>query len=316
MLVNTLRKIKELKIQGARKISIAALKAIKYEVSKIKARNRESFLKKVFSLCKKISRARPTEPALRNAIAYFLIKLEKVREEDVRILKKEARRIIDYYLRDMEDIHERVAEIAARRIPNNSKILTHCHSATVEQSLKKAFDLGKRFEVVATETRPLFQGHITARNLATYGIKVTLIVDSAMRSLMKECDLCLIGADVIAANGAVINKIGSSILATVAKELNKELIVVAGLYKFDPLTAEGFLEPIEERDPKEIIGNKRFPKNVKVRNLAFDAIAPGKISAIITEAGVLAPIEVKENFYKRLNINEERFLEILKRLIK
>lgn len=316
MLAKTIREIKSLKIQGARKISIAALKAIRYEIGKIKVKNREAFLRKVFTMSKRISKARPTEPALRNAIAYFLIKLEESDEEDVRFLKKEAKRIINYYLEDLKNIHEKVAVIAARRIPNNSKILTHCHSATVEQTFKKAFDLGKKFEVIATETRPLLQGYITARNLAKYGIKVTLIVDSAMRYFMKECNLCLIGADVIAANGAVINKIGSSVLATIAKELNRRLIVVSGLYKFDPLTIEGFLEPIEEREPKEIIGNKKFPKKVKVRNIAFDAISPDKIDTIITEAGVLAPIEVKKKFFERLKVNEEKLIEMLKWLIK
>lgn len=315
MLEKTVRDIKLLKIQGARRVSVAALKAVRYEVGKIKAKNREIFLRKVFAMCKKISKARPTEPALRNAIAHFLIKLERSDEENVELLKKEARRIINYYLEGLKDIHEKVAEIAARRIPNNSKILTHCHSATVEQTLKKAFDLGKKFEVVATETRPLFQGHITARNLAKYGIRVTLIVDSAMRHFMKECNLCLIGADVIAANGAVINKIGSSVLATVAKELNKKLIVVSGLYKFDPLTIEGFLEPIEERDPREITGGKRFPGRVKVRNVAFDAISPDKIDMIITEVGVLSPIEVRKRFFEELNVSEEGLIEKLKWLI-
>ena len=315
IVIDVIKKIKNLQIQGARRISIESLKAISKEILKIDAKNRKSFLKKVHSICKKFAKIRPTEPALRNSLAYFLIKLEKCREENVNFLKKEARRIIAYYLEDLDKIHERVAEIAARRIPNNSKILTHCHSTTVELTFKKALDFGKKFEVIATETRPINQGYITAKNLAKYGIQVTLIVDSAMRYFMKECNLCIIGADVIAANGAVINKIGSSILATIAKELNKKLIVVSGLYKFDPLTIEGFLEPIEERNPKEIIGNKKFPKNVKIRNIAFDAIAPEKIDAIITEAGVLMPYEVKDAFFKRLNINEEKFIKKLKWLI-
>ena len=97
--------------------------------------------------------------------------------------------------------------------------------------------------------------------------------------------------------------------------MKKELIVVAGLYKFDPLTIEGFLEPIEERSPKEVIGGKKFPRNVIVRNVAFDAISPDKISMIITEAGILNPSEVKEKFFERLGVNVNKFYNNLKVLI-
>jgi ribose 1,5-bisphosphate isomerase len=134
-----------------------------------------------------------------------------------------------------------------------------------------------------------------------------------MRVFLKKCDLCIIGADAIVANGAVINKIGSSILASLAKELNKKLLVLTSLWKFDPLTIKGYLEPIEERSVKEIIGNKKFPKNVRIVNLAFDAISPEKIDVIITEAGVLTPQAIKEKFFTEIKVREDKFLEILER---
>ena len=210
-------------------------------------------------------------------------------------MKRKSREIEE----KLRNVYERVAEIASKRIPREAKILTHCHSTTVILTLKRAFRQGRKIEVICTETRPLFQGIKTAKELSEFGIPTTLIIDSAVRVFMKKVDLILLGADCVASNGAVINKIGSSQIAAVANELRKPLTIITDSYKFNPLTIIGFLEPIEERDPKEIINPKRLPK-VKIRNPAFDAIPPDYIDAIITELGVYPPSQiadiVKEKF--------------------
>jgi len=157
--------------------------------------------------------------------------------------------------------------------------------------IRKAWESGKHVEVFVRETRPRFQGHITAKALASAGIPVTLIVDSAARYFMKTVDLVVIGADTVAVNGAVINKIGTSELALVAKESRVNVMVGAETYKFDPKTISGELVKIEERDWREVISEEKLKSigNIKVRNPAFDVTPPQYIDVIVTERGVIPP---------------------------
>jgi ribose 1,5-bisphosphate isomerase len=182
--------------------------------------------------------------------------------------------------------------IGKKRIRKNSIILTHCHSSTVTKLLIDANKDGKNFEVFCTETRPVFQGRITARELITNGIKTTLIVDSAARSIIKEIDLVLVGADAITSEGNVINKIGTSTIALVAKEARKPFYVVSELLKFDPATVCGDYEKIEERDPSEIW--KDAPGNLIIKNPAFDVTRRDFIHGIVCEQGIIPPHSIFE----------------------
>ena len=118
--------------------------------------------------------------------------------------------------------------------------------------LQKAKLDGKTFEVVCTESRPVFQGRITAKEMLDAGIKTTMIVDSAVRHFMNEVDLVFVGADAITSEGNVINKIGTSMVALAAREARTPFYVVSELLKFDPVTIHGDYEKIEERSPKEV----------------------------------------------------------------
>ena len=145
--------------------------------------------------------------------------------------------------------------------------------------------------VIATETRPKFQGYITARQLAKEGIDVVLIPDSAVRLAMKWVDKVVVGADTVTANGAVINKVGTSQIALTAKEARVRVFVAAETYKFSPITVLGELVVIEGRDPSEILDLETLRQYtlLKVRNPAFDVTPPGYIDAIVTELGVIPP---------------------------
>lgn len=309
----TIKDIKDLKIQGARSIALMGIKALKEEQMKISSKNKKEYSKKVFELAKKLAGTRPTEPALRNSLTFVLFQLANSRIEDIEFLKKFVNVKCEEVEKDLENAHERASEMASRRIPERATIFTHCHSTTVTMSIKKAWDQKKKINVICTETRPRFQGYITAKELSEYGIPTTLIVDSACRVFLRESDIVMIGADVITSTGAVINKIGSSVVASIAKELRKPLIVVSGSYKFDPLTIVGYLEAVEERDSKEVVDPKLFPK-VKIRNPAFDVIAPDHIDSIITELGVSSPSEVYNIFIQKYKW-VEKGQKILKSLV-
>ncbi len=273
-----LKKIKSLEIQGAENIAVFSLETIKSELKKL---NEERLLDKLKTIIKKLEETRPTEPCMRNSLSYLFYNLHGG------FLKKQIKSKIEFLLKHFEDSKKIISDIGSRKIKSGSVIFTHCHSSAVMSILLKAKKQGKRFEVYNTETRPLFQGRKTAKELAEAGIKVTHFVDSAARIAIKESDLVLLGADAITSEGKVINKIGSELYAEIAKKFDVPLYICSNALKFDYKSFFGFDEEIENRHKKEVW--KESPKNVKINNYAFEIIKPELITGIISELGIYSP---------------------------
>lgn len=235
--------IKKVKIQGATNIAKAAVKVYS-------GKNK----KKLLSL-------RPTEPMLSNALNF----IDKIGKERV--------------LKHFSDSQEKINKYVFKLIKNNSVIYTHCHSTNVSKALIYSKKKGKKFSVINTETRPLYQGRKTASELSKAKIKVKTFVDSGMNEAVEEADLVLLGADAILKSGA-INKIGSGAIASLAKVHKKPLYIVADSWKFSPKNIK-----IEERDFHEVW--KNAPKKIKVQNPAFEKIPKKYIKGIISEYGKL-----------------------------
>jgi len=257
VLEKTLKDIKSLKIQGAENVAKAAI------IAWMKAKDKEE-------ATKKLAKARPTEPMLRNVLKY----LEKFGNAE-KLLEK------------LDKDREKIEKIGSKKIKDGYIVYTHCHSSTVTSVLRRAKEEGKKFEVYVTETRPFYQGRITARELASYKIPVTIFVDSAARQAIKKANIMLIGCDAITAEGIVINKIGSEMFAEVANKYDVPVYVITHSLKFDPLTFFGFEVEIEKRASEEVWENP--PKGVKVWNYVFEKINPKLITAIISELGILKP---------------------------
>jgi ribose 1,5-bisphosphate isomerase len=187
-------------------------------------------------------------------------------------------------------------EIGARRVKDGDTILTHCHSSAVTETLVEAHRQGRRFRVIQTETRPKYQGRITARELVEAGVDTTMIVDSAARHFMKEIDFVVVGSDAITSEGNVINKIGTSQVALAANEARIPFYVVSTLLKFDPVTIRGRYEAIEERDTGEIWDAP--PEGLKLRNPAFDVTRRDYIHGVITEEGIISPHSILEAVHR------------------
>ena len=159
-------------------------------------------------------------------------------------------------------------------------IFTHCHSTTVSNALIFAKKNGKKFSVLNTETRPLYQGRKTARELSKNKIKITTYVDSGMHEAIKRTDKIFLGADAILEKG-VINKIGSAIVGEIAKTHKKPVYIFADSWKFFPKNIK-----IEERNFEEVW--KKTPKGVKIRNPSFELIPKKYVTKIVSELGVLS----------------------------
>lgn len=290
-------RIKRLEVQGARNVAITAIKAIEEGTKESKAKQKEEFLKELLEAKDVLFASRATEPFMRNAIRYVIHAVEKSDKEKVRELVDLISSVSKQFLEDLEKSKEEIANIGSRRIRSSSKILTHCHSSTVTHMLKRAKQEGKTFEIICTESRPVFQGRITVKEMLDAGIKTTLIVDSAVRFIMNEVDLVVVGADAITSEGNIINKIGTSMIALAANEARTPFYVVSELLKFDPLTIYGDYEKIEERDPREIW--KEPPQGLIIRNPAFDVTRRDFIHGIICEEGIISPHSIIEAIRKR-----------------
>jgi ribose 1,5-bisphosphate isomerase len=291
------RKIRLLEVQGARNVAIAATEAINALAKETKAKNKKQFLKELLEAKEVLFVSRETEPLMRNAVRWIISQVERSGKETVKELAQIVSSASHQFLRDLEDSKERIAEIGARRIRDDSVIFTHCHSSTVTYLLKKAKEEGKSFEIICTETRPVFQGRITAKEMLELGVNTTLIVDSAARFFMNQADFVIVGADAITSEGNVINKIGTSLIALAAREARTPFYVVSELLKFDPVTMYGDYEKIEERSPNEIW--KNVPKNLKIRNPAFDVTRRDFIHGIICEEGIISPHSIIEVMHRK-----------------
>jgi methylthioribose-1-phosphate isomerase len=196
----------------------------------------------------------------------------------------------------------RIGELGASLIADGDTVLTHCNAgglATVDYGtalapIYVATEQGKHVAVLADETRPLLQGaRLTAWELQRAGIPVTLITDNMAGRVMFEgrVDAVFVGADRIARNGDVANKIGTYSVAVLAREHGVPFYVCAPLSTFDPSIPDGSHIPIEERAPEEVtegFGMRTAPEGVRVYNPAFDVTPARLVTAIVTEAGVIA----------------------------
>lgn len=280
-------KIANMEIRGAGKIARSAADALGKYAAKLEAESREDFIKKLEEAGNVLINSRPTAVSLPNAVR-FIIHRAKISKGDVEEVRKIAIKASREFIEKSEKAVEKIGEIGAKRIGDGDTLLTHCNSKAALSVIRHAWNQGKNIKVFATESRPRYQGHITVRELSGLGIPTTLIVDSAVRTFIRKVDKVIVGADSIAANGAVVNKIGTSQIALAAHESRVLFFVAAETYKFHPKTLIGELVRIEERPPNEVANPEDFP-GVEIRNPAFDVTPPEYVDLIITEIGVFPP---------------------------
>lgn len=285
----TLKDIASLRIQGAENVAINSVKAFRYKALKIKTKSYDKFFDELERIKERIFGLRPTEPLTRNCIRYVISRLNSSPGVDVVELKKLVKKFCREALDHMEFAERMIAKIASNKIHTGMVVFTHCHSSTVMNIFREAKKEGKWFRVYNTETRPLFQGRITARELSKLRIPVTHFVDSAARIAIRKSDIILFGVDAITTT-KIYNKIGSEMFAVLANKYDVPLYVCGDSWKFDPEGIYGFEETVEKRGPEEIWKNP--PRGVKIENPTFERINPDLVTAIISELGVYSP----ENF--------------------
>jgi len=290
--------IKTMKVRGAPAIAIAAAYGIALGAHNIKTTDKDEFLRLLDQIMQALATTRPTAVNLFQAISRMKKAAtgDSVPEMKGRLIN-EAKRIHQ----EETEATRRLSELGADLVQGGFTILTHCNAGSLATAgygtalgiIRAAREQGKKIGVFITETRPLLQGaRLTAWELMRADIPVTLITDSMAGYFMKQAkiDCVIVGADRIAANGDVANKIGTYTLAVLAKENSIPFYVAAPTSTIDLSLASGDKIPIEERAPDELThiqGVPIAPAGIAAANPAFDITPHDYVSAIITEKGIM-----------------------------
>jgi len=295
--------IKRMVVRGAPAIGITVAFGVAVAARGLSDQTREAVAREVERACALLGATRPTAVNLfwaLDRIKGVLVKNAHLSGPDlVRAIEAEARRILD---EDVES-NRAMGEHGQELIPDGASVLTHCNAGALATGgfgtalglIRAAWSRGKRLKVYADETRPFLQGaRLTAWELAKEGIPVVLITDNMAGSLMRrrEINLVVVGADRIAANGDVANKIGTYPVAVLARAHGIPFYVAAPCSTIDLSVATGDEIPIEMRDPSEVThcgGRRVAPVGIEVLNPAFDVTPNSLVSAIITERGIARP---------------------------
>jgi len=308
--------IKELQVRGAPLIGVFAAYCIAVYAKNLNL-EKDKFIKKLGKSIEELKLSRPTAVNLAWALdelkGVLLENSNKSINEIRKALLDEAQRI---YKQDIE-LCDKMADFGIKLIKSGDSILTHCNAGflatagegTALSLIYKAQKIYKNIKVYADETRPLLQGaRLTAWELSKRKINCTLICDNMAAYLMQKgkIDKIFVGADRIAANGDVANKIGTYSVAVAANYHKVPFYVVAPFSTFDLSLSNGGQIPIEERaayEVRTILGKIEIaPKNIKVFNPAFDVTPSRLIAAIVSDRGIIYPPYGK-NIKKLLNKN-------------
>ena len=283
----TVAAIKSMEIRGAGRIARAGASALAHFATNYEGDDPKDFMIGLMGAKESILGSRPTAVSLWNGVHATLKGVEDVTsvEEAKALIVSNAEK----FNRGSIDAVKLIGEIGAKRIQDGDVILTHCNSSAALSVIKTAFRQGKKFRVYATESRPWRQGILTVNELAKEGIDITLIIDSAVRSVMKNVTKVFVGADTITSHGTLVNKIGTSQLALAANEASVQFYVCSETYKFSPMTLFGDMVTIEERDHDEVAKRDILEPSVKIFNPVFDSTPSKYIDGIITEVGLISP---------------------------
>ena len=303
--------IRELKVRGAPAIGVTAAMGVALGAQSVDADEYSSFVKQVDAICDHLAASRPTAVNLFWAIARMKQKLASLKGMPIAEIKRELIRESQSILDEDIALCKAMGRHGATVIQNGQTILTHCNAGALATAgygtalgvIRAAWEQGKQIRVIADETRPVLQGaRLTAWELMQDKIPVTLITDNMAGSLMRQGNIqvCVVGADRIAANGDVANKIGTYSVAVLARAHGIPFYVAAPYSTIDLATKTGAEIPIEERNPLEVTSihgsHPVAPSGVAVYNPAFDVTPAELITGIITERGIFKPGELAGAF--------------------
>lgn len=291
--------IKELTIQGATNVAISTVEGMKYFLEHNDINDIDGIYAEAISIGNRLANARPNEPLARNAVIYvkYFYQRRKSDLQDKESMKQLLEDLCDQFLDMIDNSKREILRYGVPELKYLNNLLTHCHSSTAVSMLKGVGEGKSDYGVVCTETRPLYQGRITAKSLLDAGIQTIMIADSCAESFVigrgaSQIDAVVMGCDQITLKGNCINKIGSWGIAMSSYFAGKPVYIISPLLKVCP-KKEYIL--IEVREDRELWHDA--PEGLDLYNPAFELIDRQLITAYITEFGLVKPSEI-ENILK------------------
>lgn len=272
------------KVHGADWLSNGAISIIATASNKEPAKTVDELHEILWGYAIELAGCRPSMAPLVNKLGILFTQLDGI--DDIREYRARATEITGTILEDSVNSKVQMINHLETVEPEMDSVFTYSYSSTVKMAI---LSLGVE-NVIVTESRPGNEGITLAKELAEEGVNVLTGVDGMVHMYMSAADVVLVGADSVQHNGSFINKVGTKMLGYAAKDHNKPFYVLCDTMKFNVLNYLGQDIQLEEMEPEEVV---QPSENMRVRNFYFEIIPPELVSAVITEEGIMEPLDIK-----------------------
>lgn len=276
---------------GSLELTNQAAEILIFLVDNISVTSSSELINLIQDTTNKLIKAQPIMASIYNLTNTIL--LENINLKNKIEIKQNVRNSCKLFIQNLELSYKIICELTEKIIKDHTTVITHSYSSTLLNTLIFIKESGKNINIICTESRPMNEGVQLARQLGKRGIKVKLTVDAGIYSILPEADTILVGADAISSLG-LVNKIGTYSLAIAAKQHNKTFYTLCSIDKILPKEYPIILK--YQKNPKEIISQPI--KNVEPINYYFDLTPLEFITGIITEKGILSPVEIQKYISK------------------
>ena len=289
---HVIEEIRNMNVKGGSHFGRSAAWAFKLAVQQEELNDFNALKARFEDVSKQMLELKPTMATIHNSCDIVFSLLDE--NKDLSSLKEEIVKVCDRIIEQSFVAVEKVAEYGANLIKEGDTVLMHSYSSTLMGIFRAARNAGKNFKLICTESRPLRESRNAVNVLTEIGVDVTFISDASVYEFMPQADLIIMGADTLATDGSVANKMGSAQIACLAKSCKVPVYFASELYKLDLRTQYGYNILLERRTPFELVCTEDFKDFDKVRviNQFFDITPASDIKGIITEFGVLHPSQM------------------------
>ena len=294
--------VRNMNVKGGSPFGRAAAWAYKLAVEQEHFSDLPALTKRIDWIAEQLHALKPTMATIHNVEALVREDLAGLgAHADVNTAKESVANLCDAIIAHSEKAVDALGEYGANCIQDGMTVLMHSYTSSLMSVYKARAARNQNFQVICTESRPLRESRLAATILQKLGVPVTFITDASVWEFLPRADLILVGADSVACDGSVANKMGTAMIARLAQDLNKELVVATELFKLDLRTLQGIPIELERRTYKEVIAEDDFQslEGITVINQFFDLTPAASIRSLVTEYGTIAPPTVMQ-YWERL----------------
>lgn len=283
--------IRNMNVKGGSPFGRAAAWAYKLICKQEDLNSCEKLRERFDSVSNEMMTLKPTMATIFNTKDLVYTYLDQYGKEPAEELREKISGLCDRIIDHSEQSVEKLGVYGGNLIHDQDTVMMHSYSSTLMSVFTHAAGQGKKFRVICTESRPLRESRLAAKVLQSCGIPVTYITDASLWEFMPTADLIIMGADSIACDGSVANKMGTAMISQLAQSCKKPVYIASELYKLDTRTRYGYKIQLERRSEDEIVSSNDFESldGIEIINQFFDMTPANQITGFITEEGIIAP---------------------------